>query len=69
MATTADELEQYQQIDRERLVTEAEMAREKGLRRWNRLMPADEVTNNNATTVRGRRVCSAGAPGSGTFLC
>lgn len=47
MATTPDELEQYQQIDRERLVTEAEMAREKGLRRWNRLMPADEVSKNS----------------------
>ena len=43
MATTSDELEQYQQIDRERQAAEADMARKKGLRRWNRLMPADEV--------------------------
>lgn len=43
MATTSDELQQYQQIDRERMVAEQEMARKKGLRRWNRLMPADEV--------------------------
>lgn len=43
MATTSDELEQYQQIDRERMTAEADMARKKGLRRWNRLMPADEV--------------------------
>lgn len=43
MATTADELEQYQAMDRERAVEEAEMARKKGLRRWNRLMAADEV--------------------------
>lgn len=43
MATTSDELEQYRQIDRERMASEADMARKKGLRRWNRLMPADEV--------------------------
>lgn len=43
MATTSDELEQYRQIDRERVASEADMARKKGLRRWNRLMPADEV--------------------------
>lgn len=42
MATTADELEQYRTLDRARAIQDAEMAK-KGLRRWNRLMAADEV--------------------------
>ena len=43
MATTTDEMEQYQAMDHVRAAQEAEMARKKGLRRWQRLMPADEV--------------------------
>lgn len=46
MATTPDELEHYREMDRLRLIQEAEMARKKGLRRWNRLMPADEVNKS-----------------------
>lgn len=51
MATTADELEQYRAMDRVRSVQEAEMAKKKGLRRWNRLMAADEVRMTTATPV------------------
>ncbi|CAM9600483.1 unnamed protein product [Ectocarpus sp. 6 AP-2014] len=64
MATTADELEQYQQIDRERLVTEAEMAREKGLRRWNRLMPADEAPAWLAPGAAAAAIAKAGGRGA-----
>ncbi|CAM9912783.1 unnamed protein product, partial [Ectocarpus fasciculatus] len=64
MATTPDELEQYQQIDRERLVTEAEMAREKGLRRWNRLMPADEAPAWLAPGAAAAAIAKAGGRGA-----
>lgn len=43
MATTTEELEQYQTMDVARAEQEAIMAKKKGLRRWNRLMPADAV--------------------------
>lgn len=52
MATTAEEMEQYQAIDLIRAAQEAEMARKKGLRRWQRLMPADEVIESNAASSR-----------------
>lgn len=50
MATTAEEMEQYQAMDQIRAAQEAEMARKKGLRRWQRLMPADEVTGSHAAS-------------------
>lgn len=71
MATTADELEQYRAMDRVRSVQEAEMAKKKGLRRWNRLMAADEVRTATATPIgrfrgvfRRRFVVSSPLPSS-----
>ncbi|CAM9437664.1 unnamed protein product, partial [Scytosiphon promiscuus] len=65
MATTSDELEQYQQMDKERAVMEAEMARKKGLRRWNRLMPADEAPGWLAPGATAAAIAKAGGRGGG----